>query len=301
VNIGAIDMAGASDTGVSPERLPNYIRAVAYHHTERTMAASLRRQLEYFRRRYRGLVEEDLDTFFANEKPGKSQKPGQSRREKPGMIISFDDGLVDHYKVAAPLLEEYGFRGWFFVPTALPPMAAAEQRAFCEANGLFLPPDSGERIGMNREELLDLARRGHVIGCHTMNHRRFSGFVDAGLLDRELKFARLALGAILGAMPRSFAWVGGEPDTYHPLAQEALGREGFSYAFTTMSAKIRPRADPLMLHRTVLDADMPYPLFLAKVEGFSDLTHLGRRRALEARLARSGGRASRGSSAEGKA
>ena len=154
---------------------------------------------------------------------------------------------------------------------------------------------------MNREELVDLTRRGHVVGCHTMNHRRFSGLVDAGLLDRELKGAKAELGAILGAAPRSFAWVGGEPDTYHPLAQEALEREGFSYAFTTMSAKIRPEADPLMLHRTVLDADMPYPLFLAKIEGLSDLTHAGRRRALEARLGRPGAEGSHGPSAEEKA
>lgn len=294
-------MAGASDACRKPEGPPKYIRAVAYHHSDRATAPSLRRQLEYFRRRYRGLVEEDLDAFFACEEPGKSQKPGRSRGGKPGIIISFDDGLVDHYKVAAPLLEEYGFKGWFFVPAALPRMAIARQRAFCEANGLFLPEDSGERIGMNREELVDLVRRGHVVGCHTMNHRRFSGPVDAGLLDGELRLARVALGAILGAVPRSFAWVGGEPDTYHPLAQEALEVEGFSYAFTTMSAKIRPKADPLMLHRTVLDADMPYPLFLAKMEGLSDLAHSGRRKALEARLGRFGKTAAHSPSTEEEA
>jgi len=134
-----------------------------------------------------------------------------------------------------------------------------------------------------------------------MNHKRFSGLVDAELIARELTLAKDALATITGAVPRSFAWVGGEPDTYHPLAQEALKKEGFSYAFTTMSAKIRPDADPLMLHRTVLDADMPYPLFLAKVEGLSDLTHLGRKRALEARLGRPGARGTSGSSTEEKA
>ncbi|MCE1196928.1 polysaccharide deacetylase family protein [bacterium] len=301
MSISAIDMLGASSAGRDQEGLPKSIRAVAYHHTDRLATASLRRQFDYFRRHYRGLVEDDLDAFFVRGERGKARKPAGARGGKPGLIISFDDGLVDHYVVAAPLLEEYGFRGWFFVPAALPPMAASEQRAFCEANGLFLPPDSGERIGMNREELLDLARRGHVVGCHTMNHRRFSGLVDAELIDRELTLARDALRTITGAAPRSFAWVGGEPDTYHPLAQEALKKEGFSYAFTTLSAKIRLDADPLMLHRTVLDADMPYPLFLAKVEGFSDLTHLGRRKALEARLGRPRARGTSGSSTEEKA
>ncbi len=301
MSISAIDMLGVFSAGRDQGEPPRYIRAVAYHHTDRSATASLRRQLDYFRRHYHGLVEDDLDAFFTRGELGEARKPGAARTGgKPGLIISFDDGLVDHYGVAAPLLEEYGFKGWFFVPAALPLMAISEQRAFCEANGLFLPPDSGERIGMNREELVDLARRGHVVGCHTMNHRRFNGFVDAELLGRELKLAGDALGAVMGAVPRSFAWVGGEPDTYHPLVQEALEREGFSYAFTTMSAKIRPEADPLMLHRTVLDADMPYPLFLAKVEGVSDLIHLGRRRALEARLGRSGAWGTQSSSTEEK-
>ncbi len=298
MSISAIGIVGAFGAGWDSEGRPEYIRAVAYHHTDRTMESGLRRQFDYFKRRYRGLVEEDVDAFFACGEEGGGHRSGRSRGGKPGIIISFDDGLVDHFWVAAPLLEEYGFRGWFFVPAALPMMAAAEQRAFCEANGLFPPADSGGRIGMNREELIDLTRRGHVVGCHTMNHRRFSGFIDTGLIDRELKRARADLGAMLGAAPRSFAWVGGEPDTYHPLVQEVLGREGFSYAFTTMSAKIRPEADPLMLHRTVLDADMPYPLFLAKTKGLSDLTHADRRRALEARLGRPRAKESHGPSTE---
>jgi len=301
LSISAIDIAGASGADKDSEGRPEYIRAVAYHHTNRTMVSSLRRQFDYFRRRYRGLVEEDVDAFFAGRGGGKGQRQERSRGGKPGIVISFDDGLADHYRVAAPLLEEYGLRGWFFVPAALPLMAESEQRTFCEANGLFPPAGAGGRIGMSREELVDLASRGHVVGCHTLSHRRFSGLVDTALLDRELGQARAELGAMLGAAPRSFAWVGGEPDTYHPLAQNALEREGFSYAFTTMSAKIWPGADPLMLHRTVLDADMPYPLFLAKTEGLSDLTHAGRRRALEARLGRPGAGGSHGPSAEEKA
>lgn len=248
------------------------------------MASSLRRQLEYISRRYQPMAESDVAEFFAVGMPGRAQGPRAGHEKKPGIIISFDDGLRDHYRVAAPLLEEFGFRGWFFVPAALPRIPVPEQRSFCEANGLHLPADSGDRIGMDCEELLDLNRRGHVIGCHTMNHRRFCGAVDPDLINVEIRDARSLLGSILGKAPTSFAWVGGESETYHPQVQKALKKEGFFFAFTTMSMKILPNANPLMLHRTVLDADMAFPLFLAKIGGLSDLSHLGRRRALEARL-----------------
>ena len=258
--------------------IPPFIRAVAYHHTVPSMAASLRRQLKYFQRHYRCIVEEDLAAFFAE-----ASAPA-SRGEKPGLIISFDDGLSQHYHTAAPLLEEYGFRGWFFVPAALPLMPTESQKAFCDAHDLLLPNSSETRIGINREELLNLKRRGHVIGCHTMNHRRFSGEVDAKLLDSEVKVAQDTFASLFGSPPRSFAWVGGEPETYNPFIQENLEQEGFTYSFTTMSKKIKRNSNPLMLHRTVLNADMPYLFFLAKIEGLSDLAHRGRRRAIEARL-----------------
>lgn len=269
-----------ANLGNTPKLLigPPFIRAVAYHHAVPSMATSLRRQLKYFQKRYRCIVEEDLDAFFAD-----TSAPA-SREEKPGLIISFDDGLAQHYHTAAPLLEEYGFRGWFFVPAALSLMTPENQKAFCYAHDLLLPNSPETRIGMNREELLDLKRRGHVIGCHTMNHRRFSGEVDAKLLDNEVKMAQDTFASILGSPPRSFAWVGGEPETYNPYIQENLEQEGFTYSFTTMSKKIKSNSNPLMLHRTVLNADMPYLLFLAKIEGLSDLAHRGRRRAIEARL-----------------
>lgn len=255
--------------------IPSYIRAVAYHHVDAGSTAKFTRQLEYFKRHYQCVTMDDLDNYFRS--PARDV-PGQG---KPGLIISFDDGLEQHYTVAAPLLEKYGFKGWFFIPAALPDLTPVEQKEFCSANDLLLPRDSSGRIEMNRDELLDLNRRGHVIGCHTMSHRRFKGTEDASLIDYEVREANEVIASILGSAPRSFAWVGGEPETYHPRVQEALKGEGFSYAFTTMSAKISPNSNPLILHRTVLDADMPYSVFLAKINGLSDLVHFGRRRALE--------------------
>lgn len=284
-------MSESSQNRIDKSSSLPFIRAVAYHHCDPAMVPAFRRQLEFFRRHYRNVTEQELDAFFAGA-------AAEDQSGKPGLILSFDDGLARHYQTVAPLVEEYGFRAWFFVPAALPSLPAERQRAFCEAQALWLSPDPGERIGMSGAELADLRRRGHVIGCHTFNHRRFRGVADAALLDSELAAAQAALASFLGAAPRSFAWVGGEADTYHPLVQENLAKLGFSYAFTTMSAPIRRNADPLLLHRSVLDADMPYALFRAKLGGLSDWTHRSGRKALEARLGRKNAPESAASGAE---
>ena len=35
---------------------------------------------------------------------------------KPALLLTFDDGYIDNYTFAAPLLEQFGFQGSFFIP-----------------------------------------------------------------------------------------------------------------------------------------------------------------------------------------
>ncbi len=80
---------------------------------------------EPIRRGVRGLLpsdfEEQLDALCRWGEPlswealapclcGKAQPPAQS------FLLTFDDGLLDHAEVAAPILGERGLRGVFFVP-----------------------------------------------------------------------------------------------------------------------------------------------------------------------------------------
>ena len=249
------------------------IRAVCYHATPPDSADAFRRQLQWFAQRFRNVGEPDLAAFF---RPDTAASAADAPRAKPGLIISFDDGLRQHYETAAPLLEEFGFRGWFFAPSALPDLDPDSQAEFCAANGLLVPRGEEGRIGMNRDELRDLATRGHVIGNHTAHHHRFRSPADAATLAREIGGAQEALAGILGAAPRSFAWVGGEPDTYAPEAQALIDRE-FGFAFTTLSERITRHSNRHALHRTVLEPDLPFALFRMKLAGLSDFAHRGSR------------------------
>jgi len=260
---------------------PNYIRVLAYHSVGENTLESFRRQLEWLARRFESVDSGKLAAFLS----------GDWSYPRPGLIVSFDDALLDNYRVAAPALEAAGLRGWFFVPTDFPGLAGPEaELAFCGRGELKLPPAyrEGERLAMSWDEIRELAARGHEIGCHTASHLRLRESVAGERLEAEIPRAKGRLEAELGREAASFAWVGGEADTYSSGAFAAVKRAGFRYAFTTLSAPLRPDEEPLLIHRTVLDPDLNFELFKFKVSGFSDLVHAGTRREVSSRLGSGG-------------
>lgn len=62
--------------------------------------------------------------------------------------FTFDDGTVDQYEVAAPVLDKYGIKAIFNI----------------------VPERIGREKYMTWEQVADLAKRGHAIGNHTLSH-----------------------------------------------------------------------------------------------------------------------------------
>ncbi|SCY04720.1 Polysaccharide deacetylase [Lachnospiraceae bacterium XBB2008] len=65
-----------------------------------------RKQLEFFSENFNVIRMEQVIECVKN---------GQSLPEN-SLLLTFDDGYIDHYTYAMPLLEEYGFQGSFFIP-----------------------------------------------------------------------------------------------------------------------------------------------------------------------------------------
>ena len=74
-----------------------YIRAINYHGVSAETAGNFERQLAYYAERFNSVSLADLDNFFQLKRWDK---------KRPGLIISFDDGLSSNYSVAAPLLDK---------------------------------------------------------------------------------------------------------------------------------------------------------------------------------------------------
>jgi peptidoglycan/xylan/chitin deacetylase (PgdA/CDA1 family) len=116
---------------------------------------------------------------------------GQTELPERPVVLTFDDGYLDHYQVAFPILQEYGFKGTFFVNT--------------------------EFIDRGREEYAtwpmveEMARASHRIESHSRTHPNLIGKSRDDLIW-ELLGAHETLTAHLGYRPRFFCYPGGDYD-----------------------------------------------------------------------------------------
>lgn len=95
----------------------NHLHIVMYHYTRdlkhsryseiRGLDVTLfRKQMEYLKAHFRIVTMEEVIAACSGEKdlPDKA------------MLLTFDDGYIDNYTFAFPILEEYGIQGSFFIP-----------------------------------------------------------------------------------------------------------------------------------------------------------------------------------------
>ena len=128
--------------------------------------------------------------------------------EKP-IIITFDDGYLDNYENAFPVLQEFGFKGTFFVVTE------------------FI--DSGREGYMTWEMIEEMSRAGHRIESHSRTHPDLTTKSRDGLIW-EILGSQETLTAHIGYKPRYFCYPGG---TYNDETIRILKELDFWGAVTT--------------------------------------------------------------------
>ena len=253
-----------------------YIRCINYHDVPPQHADDFERQLRFYSREF-GPVDQ---TALAALRSGRWLSP------RPGLILSFDDGLRSHADVVAPLLDAYGFVGWFMVPPAFLDADPATQRAFAEEHRIdhsgFDYGDS--RVAMTWDDVRSLDAR-HVVGCHSWDHTRLSDRLSPQELDLQISFAKHRLEDELGHEMSVFAWVGGEEWAYGRRAAAAIEWAGFTHSFTSHSHPIRPRTGMLQLPRTNIEASWPDEVVRFQLSGFMDLYYNATRRRVNRRIA----------------
>jgi peptidoglycan/xylan/chitin deacetylase (PgdA/CDA1 family) len=248
-----------------------YIRAINYHGVSAVTAGNFERQLAYYAERFSAVSLADLDRFFHLQRWDK---------KRPGLIISFDDGLSSNYSVAAPLLEKYGFNGWFFVPVDFVSTQPSEQPGFADAHHIWKGSNSSKAEGaaMSWDELRDLDRRQHVIGCHTRSHLRMLPELLESVLEDEICTSKAVLEEELGRVCDCYAWVGGEEWSYTSDAARMIRKAGYRYSFTTNAWPITRKCDPHQLGRDNVESDWPLSLASFELSGFQDMRYTPKRR-----------------------
>lgn len=147
--------------------------------------------------------------------------------------VTFDDGTVDFYEYAWPVLRERGLPVTLYV-----------------TSGLVGGRIDGRQM-LTWEQLEELRDSGVEIGAHSQQHIALD-VVSADRSARELVNSKLELEQRLQVAVNSFAY----PYGYHtPVLKQLVARAGYTSACAVKNALSHPRDDRFALARFMLTAD----------------------------------------------
>ena len=155
-------------------------------------------QMEYLARNgFQTVTLEDIYTAMAG---------GRALPPKP-VAITFDDGYMDNYSVAFPILQAHGFVATFFVITGY----------------------VGNQACVTWEDLRAMQADGMAIESHTVDHKDLRS-VDPQQLKAELAGSRETIAFHLGRTPLVLCYPSGK---YDGKVIDAVQAAGYLMAVTT--------------------------------------------------------------------
>jgi len=143
--------------------------------------------------------------------------------------ITFDDGLLNTYEVAYPIMSKHGVKGTLFVVTGVLKGILGDSNPFvCYARKL-------NREFMSMEHVLELKDAGWEIGSHSVTHTRFDLIPNA---DSEWELIA-SKKDLMGA--ESFAFPYGHG--YYTKEQVDLARKHFRTVRTVCDSRFPQMVD----------------------------------------------------------
>lgn len=198
------------------------VRLVNFHATPRYREAEFRRQIEAFAHEFEPITPANFEAAV----------DGRWTNERPGLLPALFEGYRDNLDVMLPILEEFGFTGWLFVPSGFLGVPAAEQRSYAAGHVLHLPEQDeypGERIALTWDEAREIARRGHAFACHTRTHNPVTPETPRAVLEDEILAAKAEMETELGTTIEIFCWLEGAALGVNAEADEMLRQAGFRF------------------------------------------------------------------------
>jgi peptidoglycan/xylan/chitin deacetylase (PgdA/CDA1 family) len=155
------------------------------------------------------------------------------------VILTFDDGYLDQYTNAFPLLKEFGFTGTFFIITGF--------------------VDSGNSAYMSWPMITEMAAAGMRMESHSRSHPDLSE-AERDELIWQILGSQETLAAHIGYTPRFFCYPGGR---YSDETIEMLQELDFWGAVTTAGGVMHSYEDRFEWSRVRMRNTTTLPVFAA--------------------------------------
>ncbi len=211
----------------------SFIRVVNYHNTDPVDEEQFDKEVAAYARFYQPVSLADIDRFFTERK---------WPYEKPGLIPAVFEGFRNQYDVYLKVLEKYGFKAWYYIPSYFMDIPVGEQLDFTKQHELtvYRPevyPDG--RYALNWDEVREIAKK-HEICCHTGHHFQIHPDTSDEDMYNEIVLAKRHLEEKIGRSVDVFCWLYGEEFAYNVKAQKYLKEAGYKYVVSNLKMeKIR--------------------------------------------------------------
>lgn len=177
-------------------------------------------------------------------------KYGKQLPDKP-IMITFDDGYLDNYTNAYPIMKKYDFTATIFIVTNL----------------------IGQDIRfMTWDQIREMQQYGIVFGSHTANHKSLTSLTKEQVIT-ELNQSRDEMVRQLGKAPKYFAYPTG---TYNGEIEEMVRVAGYKAAFTIEYGQVGADSDLYLLQRIpIFKGQKTFQSFFIRLNGAPILERLG--------------------------
>lgn len=233
------------------------VPVLMYHHV-RPGAGMIATTPEHFEDQLKWLAKNGYTTLTTAQFARHLQGEGVPRRS---ILLTFDDGYLDNWVYAYPLLKKYGFKATIFLVTSwiqdgpLRPILGQEglpdtpEHRACE---VLIEQGRSDEAALRWSEIRAMRESGLIeFHSHTHTHTRWDlserAAAKDALMSHELAQSRAALATHLGEVSDHFCWPQGHFDAdYVRIAQAA----GFRYLYTTQAfGQNKAGSDPANIYR----------------------------------------------------